>query len=215
MVYVGQTRSSALIERLMMAGWGEMTCRGEMPPRRAPWAYDNGAFKDWTGAQAFDVAAFERDVVTISRSPRKPEFLVMPDVVAGGVRSLDLSVPWARMLNGLAPRYLAVQDGMQDKDIEPILKHFEGVFIGGTLSWKIATGAAWVQFAHAHQKPCHIGRVGTFKRVRWARRINADSIDSCLPLWSEENLGRFVEGLSRAQQPELWATSDERSEEAP
>lgn len=38
---------------------------------------------------------------------------------------------------------------------------------------------------------CHVGRVGTAKRVAWARRIGATSIDSSLPLWSVENLRSF------------------------
>jgi hypothetical protein len=53
--------------------------------------------------------------------------------------------------------------------------------------------------------PCHIGRVGTYNRTRWARRIGADSIDSALPLWSEENLQRFLAGLRDGKQLEMLA----------
>lgn len=72
---------------------------------------------------------------------------------------------------------------------------FSGIFVGGSLPWKLETGAQWVREAHARHLPCHIGRVGTAKRVRWAKASGADSIDSCLPLWSEENLIAFLRAL--------------------
>ena len=55
---------------------------------------------------------------------------------------------------------------------------FDGIFVGGTVKWKIKTGEEWVRLAHDHKLPCHIGRVGVFKRIVWAKRIGADSIDS-------------------------------------
>jgi len=84
---------------------------------------------------------------------------------------------------------------MSKAAVEACLDGFAGVFVGGTLEWKLDTGAAWVQFAHKQGLPCHVGRVGTAKRVRWAIDIGADSIDSCLPLWSSENLGQFLGAL--------------------
>ncbi len=56
----------------------------------------------------------------------------------------------------------------------------------------------WVQLATKRGLPCHVGRVGTFPRVLWARKIGATSIDSSLPLWSYGNFYRFLEAL---QQP--------------
>ena len=203
-VYVGQTRSHALIQRLLLAEWGEMTCRGEYPPRRHPWAYDNGAFKDWKAGAQFHVDDFERDVSRIAAAEVKPDFLVVPDLVAGGLRSLEFSMGWAPQLAGVAPLYLAVQDDMTEHDVRPCLEDLAGLFVGGSLAWKIRTGERWVELAHAVGKPCHIGRVGTLRRVQWAREIKADSIDSCLPLWSEDNLMRFVEGLGVATQSDLW-----------
>jgi hypothetical protein len=185
----------------MLAGWGEMTCRGELPSRRQPWAYDNGAFVDWRRGQRFNADAFEADMDRLP-SLSNPDFIVVPDIVAGGPLSLGFSLAWRDMLDGLAPLYLAVQDGMTTEDVAPFVDDFAGLFVVGTLPWKLRTGTSWVSLAHAHERPCHIGRVGTMERVQWARRIGADSIDSCLPLWSEDNLARFVAGLE-ANQAEL------------
>jgi len=80
------------------------------------------------------------------------------------------------------------------------------LFVGGSLEWKLATGGAWVRLAHAYGRPAHIGRVGTAKRVEWAHHAKADSIDSCLPLFSEEQFRGFVNALrSPSRQQYLFA----------
>lgn len=196
-IYVGQTRSRALIAQLSALGYGEMTNRGEGVPKRYPFALDNGAFKDHTAGTAFDGDAFLRHVETVASL--SPDFVVVPDRVGGGLDSLALSLSWLSRLDGSAPLYLVTQDGMQCADVAPYLPLFAGVFVGGSLPWKVATGAAWVNLAHSVGKPCHVGRVGTARRVGWAYRIGADSIDSCLPLWSKENLSRFTRAVDRHQ----------------
>lgn len=196
-VYVGQTRSRALIAQLSALGYGEMTNRGEGVPRRTPFALDNGAFKDWTSGEAFDGEAFLRHVGLVASL--SPDFVVVPDRVGGGLDSLALSLSWLPRLVGSAPLYLVAQDGMREPDVAPLLPLFAGLFVGGTLPWKVATGAGWVSLAHSQGKPCHIGRVGTARRVGWAHRIGADSIDSCLPLWSRHNLNRFVRAVDQDQ----------------
>ena len=67
---------------------------------------------------------------------------------------------------------------MEIADVVDIIKDFDGIFVGGTVKWKISTGENWVKLAHKTNIPCHIGRVGIFKRIVWAKRIGADSIDS-------------------------------------
>lgn len=199
-VYVGQSRSAAMIERLTQYGLGETTCPDELPPRRRPWFFDNGAYGCWRGGRDFDTDAFRAGVARIECSRLDPDFIVAPDIVAGGLKSLEFSRSWVPWLAGLAPLYVAVQDGMVgDED----LSGFHGVFVGGSLGWKLTHGSAWVQRAHAEGRPCHIGRVGTFDRVRWAQRIGADSIDSSLPLWSEANLQGFLAGLTPEAQMDL------------
>lgn len=195
--YVGQTRATKLIARLRREGFGECVQPHEFPPRRQPYMYDNGAFAAWKAGEQFDSAAWLSGLRGIAELGVPPDFAIAPDVVAGGRGSLDLSASWLEELQrSRIPAYLAVQDGMLEEDVAPVLrKGFSGVFVGGTLEWKLATGAAWVQFAHELGVPCHIGRVGTPGRVEWAAECGADSIDSCLPLWSTEQMDRFVRAL--------------------
>lgn len=199
MVYVGQTRSRALISELAARGFGEMTQPREAPPRRTPWVLDNGAYAAWKAGSAFDAGGFAHALDAVAAYPVRPSFVVAPDVVAGGLASLALSVEWSARVRAVAPPYLVVQDGMTEADVCAALDPFAGLFVGGSTAWKMTTASAWVQFAHAHGRPCHVGRVGTARRVRWAARIGVDSIDSCLPLWSRAQMARFIAALDMSE----------------
>lgn len=199
--YVGQTRSYKLIEWLRTEGIGECCQPREFPPKRLPWMFDNGAFAAWKAHEPFDAAAWLYALRSIPDGVgQPPDFAVAPDIVAGGLDSLAMSTAWLEQLQlARIPAYLAVQDGMDHESVTRALKRgFAGVFVGGTLNWKLDTGYAWVALAHRLGLPCHIGRVGTAQRVEWAAEIGADSIDSCLPLWSAENMAKFVSALRRA-----------------
>lgn len=207
--YVGQTRSSKLIAQLEQLGIGECTVRGELAPRRtsAGWFYDNGAFGDFSAQRPFDAVQFTRDQWAITNGGRgakrfpAPDFIVLPDRVGGGTVSLSISLEWKsdRSITWGAPLYLAVQDGMKLELVAAALDRegdgIGGIFVGGTLDWKLLTAELWVQFAHARGLRCHVGRVGTANRVKWAQGIGVDSIDSTQPLWSRGHLEAFAGAL--------------------
>jgi hypothetical protein len=145
------------------------------------WALDNGAYKAYTDNTEFDEERFLKTIhEKVPKSEMPPDFIVVPDKVGAGLESLQFSLDWRSKLKSLTQHkwYLAVQDNMEVVDVEPILDKFDGIFVGGTVKWKIKTGGNWVKLAHKHNLPCHIGRIGTYRRIVWALRINADSIDS-------------------------------------
>jgi hypothetical protein len=202
--YVGQTRAAALVRELAAAGLGECTQRGELPPRRARWFYDNGAFADWQAGRPFDVVRFSRDLVAIRNGGRgrhtfaRPDFVTLPDRVADWPATRELGELWAEDVRACgAPAYLVVQDGAGLEDVRARAPRLgvAGLFVGGALDWKLRTAPAWVELAHANGWRCHVGRVGTPGRVAWAREIGADSIDSCLPLWDAGKLAGFLDAL--------------------
>jgi len=144
------------------------------------WALDNGAYKAYTDGMEFDENRFLKTLYEkLPKSEMVPDFIVVPDLVGKGQESLTFSLKWIEKLKGLIYNwYLAVQDGMEIDEIEKVIDKFDGIFVGGTVKWKVKTGEYWVKLAHKHSKPCHIGRVGVFRRIVWAKRIGADSIDS-------------------------------------
>ncbi len=204
--YCGQTRAERMVARLVEAGVGECTVRGELRSRkRDPWFYDNGAFRDWKAGKDFGLTQWTRDQRFMRYSGQLPDFTVVPDVVADGKASLKMSRTW-RPECVEAPAYLAVQDGMTPARVERFFSEslaedgqtYEGVFVGGSLEWKLDTSTEWVRFAHASGRRCHVGRVGPGARVTWARNIGADSIDSCLPLMHEKHMVAFLGALQAA-----------------
>lgn len=204
-VYIGQTRAQGWIRTLESYGFGEMCVREEVPPRRTPWVFDNGAFKDWAAGKPFNAAKYDKalDYVWLN-CKSNPEFLVVPDIVAGGVESLRFSDSYVKKLSALdCPLALVVQDGMTQDDVTAALGPYSVIFVGGTLSWKLKTFKAWTLFAHERGLKCHVGRFGTEARVRAALRHGVDSVDSCLPLWSKENLARFLRGFSKSGTDDL------------
>lgn len=203
MGFVGQARGARLIAQLTSLGVGEATQPYEFPPRRTPWFLDNGAFTQWRKGLPFDVAGFERAVSAARAHPAQPEWVVVPDVVADAPATLALAAEWVPRLRALGFRCaLVVQDGMEP-ETWPLWDVADVVFVGGSLQWKLAEAHRWCRAAREHGKPCHIGRVGSARRVLWARSICADSIDSCVPLWSADNLRTWSSALLDAAPTQL------------
>jgi len=210
-VYVGLvSKGSAKAKEIRREGWGVVLVpelRRKFCPHTFPLYFiDNGAFTCWRRGEEFNSSLFLRTLEESLKYPTLPQFVVVPDLVAKGLKSLEFSLNWLDRLKREFPQFnyaLAVQDGMSLEDVEPYLKEFAYLFVGGTLQWKTKTGRKWVKLAHKHRKRCHIGRVGTARRVRWARRIGADSIDSALPLFSLAKWERFRRALRETLQPEL------------
>jgi len=199
--YVGDTRSKKLLARMRENGIGQVVVRGKLAySRLRPWFYDNGAFVDWKAEQPFDADAYLSDMRTMATDNDKPDFYVIPDVVADGDKSIRFSCEWMTRLDGLglstvAPRYFAAQDGMVGVDLP--WHAIDGVFIGGTKPWKVRTAKMWADTAAKAGKACHFARCGTARTVALARSLRVDSCDSSLPLWSKGNMRIFLDAMNQ------------------
>lgn len=153
-----------------------------------PWFFDNGAYTDWQRNLIFNSQKFYDRLMEIELKVRQgallhPDFVVIPDIVAKGFESLERSLKWVEFLNETFPHhnyYLAVQDGMNFKHIEILMKRklFDGIFVGGTKPWKYKHGEGIVQMAHKYGLPVHCGAIGTRKNILWAKMAGFDSVDS-------------------------------------
>jgi hypothetical protein len=175
MAYAAHTGTRRNLAAMAAAGWGLLLSPGKPRDHRFPFALDNGAFTAWQQGRSFDAPAFERHV---ERHGDGAEFVVLPDIVAGGLASLDLSLSWLPRLNGAGRRRLiAVQDGMQPADVMPHLGPDVGIFIGGTTDWKLTTLPLWGKVAREAGAYLHVGRVNSARRIRMCAIAGADSID--------------------------------------
>ncbi len=158
---------------LMVEGW-------KNPDRWPYYAIDNGTYSAWVNGREWDPIPFLRTVRKAREYSRKPDFVVCPDIVAGGKDSLIHSINWIKVLPKDLPYYLAVQDGMELPLVRNAITEngFFGIFVGGTTDWKIKTAETWCRLAGELQIKCHIGRIGVGKKIVWAERIGADSVDS-------------------------------------
>lgn len=211
--YTGAGASASVRARCARAGIRTLLCPRDFPAvpttgrvaRRLPhgaYAVDNGVFELHRRGERLEGAARARwELITyglvaaVEGGSPAPDWCVLPDVVANGRASLRVSLaalddwcdaPW--------PWALVVQDGMTPATL-PWDAPWRVLFVGGSLPWKLRTGASWVRAAHEHGRRAHIGRVGTVDRVRWAAAAGADSVDSCLPLWSVDKLDGFASAL--------------------
>lgn len=142
-------------------------------------ALDNGAFADYAKGlnYPFDEHRFLQTLSKCCQLEIPLDFIVVPDRVGGGLKSLDFSLMWAERLIG-GRLALVLQDGMEEKHLtDDILEKFQVLFVGGTLKWKWATAKSWATFAHSKNKKLHIGRVGRLNLIQQSAEF-ADSVDS-------------------------------------
>jgi hypothetical protein len=142
------------------------------------WVGDNGAWADYQAQRAFDEDEYERFLTWVEAQAAVPAWLVLPDVVAGGTASLELSARYLNRCQAVAPLVLvAVQDGMEPIDLEPIVGRSVGIFLGGSTEWKIAQMRQWGEFCAERGIYYHVARVNSIARMALAASCGADSVD--------------------------------------
>lgn len=174
--YASRTGTRRNLNALRMAGWRLLISRaGEWRTEGFRYCLDNGAWSDFQAGRDFDGEAFER---LIDRLGAGADWIVLPDIVADGPRSLDLSLRWLNRVRSSCDLVLiAVQDGMEPSDVAPFLGANVGLFLGGSTEWKLARMADWG--TAAAEVPCwyHVARVNTVRRIKMASAAGANSID--------------------------------------
>jgi hypothetical protein len=179
--------------------------------RSVPCALDNGAFQCWKRGFPFMEEVFLNTLKKAYVTGVSLNFIVAPDIVAGGRDSLDFSMEWATGKLKTAPCLaLAVQDGMTPKDLmhHNVPQYFTHLFVGGTVKWKWETAESWVKAAHGFDMECHIGRCGKIENLRRAQSIGADSVDSAS--FARNNSWHIIsEFMSIPNQLELEVTDGE------
>jgi hypothetical protein len=145
-------------------------------PAGFKFAIDNGAWSCFQQKLPFDTAGF---VALCDLYGAAADFVVVPDIVAGGQESLDFSKQWLDRLQHFRLILLAVQDGMKPDDVGALLERYPnlGIFLGGSTEWKLRTLYGWGMVAHAMRCWFHVGRVNTARRMRLCQEAGATSVD--------------------------------------
>ena len=195
-IYVGSTGKLEFVERLREKDIGRVMIPDStfVPYPEEKWVLDNGAYSLWLKSKPFDDERYLNYVERRMNQPA-PQFAVVPDIVADGLRSLEFSINWLNRIPREWKWYLALQDGMSYQDVEDCIDLFDGLFVGGTLRFK-GEVKIWVNLGEQHGKPVHFGRCGIHSRLDFASRAGCASADSSFPLWTKERMGLFLSWIT-------------------
>ena len=174
--YAVRTGTRSTLQLLRDNGWNLLVVAGQkLQTHGFDYALDNGAWSAFQNGLPFNVAEFEKAVAKLGA---KAEFIVVPDIVEGGLESLRLSEGWLPTLDGIGKhRLIAVQDGMKAADVEPILGPDIGVFIGGSTDFKEATMPQWGRVCRQRGAYLHVGRVNSRRRIKLCSTCGVHSFD--------------------------------------
>ena len=164
-------------------------------------AVDNGCYSAYSRGVPWDPSPFLHILHMCKAKGLRPDFAVLPDIVAGGMKSLSKSIVWRNVLMEEYPDfplYLAVQDGMTPDNVFTL--GITGLFVGGSKEWKLSTMKMWEEYAHDHGLKIHVGRMGTLDNMISAHKANMDSIDSTTWVQSkgifDKRIEDYFDGIS-------------------
>ena len=174
--YASRTGTKRNLAIMREVGWRLLvSATGVLRNEGFPYALDNGAWTAFSKGQPFDERAFE---IALRKTGGGADWTVLPDIVAGGLPSLDLSLKWMRRVLDETPRaLLAVQNGMEPKDVRGFLGPRVGLFVGGDTTWKLQTLPIWGALGREVGCWVHVGRVNTARRIWSCARADATSFD--------------------------------------
>ncbi|MDA8378438.1 MAG: hypothetical protein M0Z50_15555 [Planctomycetia bacterium] len=191
MIIIGpRTETLKDIQLYQNNGWGRMYInRRPTPYQNEPWGWDNGAYQAFQNGTEININEWIKRTEKIANVPA-PYLCVLPDIVGGGKRSLQLSINNRIYIPEDWPAYLPVQDGITENDVIPYLHMIDGIFLGGTTTYK-KNAAAWSDFAHTHDIKFHYARAGTRRKLQDALLCGSDSVDTACPLWIPRQMKQF------------------------
>ena len=197
--YASRTGTRRNLALLRAAGWRLfVSARGPLRAEGFPYALDNGAWTAFQRQEPFDVEAFERAFALLGAGA---DFVIAPDIVAGGHASLDLSLSWLPRMGAARRILIPNQDGLQPADFADLVSDRIGIFHGGSTEWKIGTMTAWGRWCAERGVYFHVGRVNTGPRFRLAHEAGAWSVDGSSASRFAVNIP-MLDGLAR--QPDLF-----------
>ena len=162
-------------------------------------AIDNGAF---TG---LDRGAFARLVRREEPNRDRCLWVVVPDIVGSGRRTMELWQRREKFVGEGWPLAFAAQDGSEDLDIP--WNEMACLFIGGRDPWKDSQAVVdLLRTARALGLRTHVGRVNTLRRYR-RFESEADTCDGS-GVARYEHMLRAIEAGMQNDEPELFPAEE-------
>jgi hypothetical protein len=167
-------------------------------------AIDNGAFS------GFDATKFRRLLHREQDNRGKCLFVVCPDIVANGRRTLELWRYRQQFINGWPMAFVA-QDGCED--LEMPWSEMDALFVGGGDPWKDSRASQdLVKTAKTLQIHVHIGRVNEIRRYERFAAIGADTCDGSGIAMYDHMLEEIERKLNKNPEPSLFDNKELRND---
>lgn len=204
LAYASRTGSSKNLDALREFQWRLLiSARGVHRHEGFPYAIDNGAWTSHQKGEPFQEAPFRQ---LLRSHGELADWVVVPDIVAGGEESLKMSTRWIpEVLSQTRQALFAVQDGMSPAQVVPLLGSRVGIFVGGSTEWKLQTLPEWGRVAEARGCWLHVGRVNSARRIHLCGRARAHSFDGT----SATKFSVTTAPLSRAR--DVWSLTSPRT----
>ena len=176
--YASNTQGKRNLDALKAANWRILVSPGKHmnPPAGFRFAIDNGAWPCFKNNLPFDHEGFT-ELIEIHGGAA--DFVVIPDIVAGGMKSFEFSLSWLDRLKHFHRILFAVQDGMITDDVGALLERVPnmGLFLGGSTEYKLKMMYGWGMVTHALRRYYHVGRVNSMRRIKLCAEAGANSFD--------------------------------------
>lgn len=124
------------IKRINFLRDNQIRCMVTAADYRKPYssfALDNGAWSDYVKGLPFNSDRFLSVLDKVKRDNLKPDFVVLPDIVNGGVRSYDLTKQYMYLCDDF-PCYFPIQPSMTPDMVLPYVDKIKGLFMGGGIA---------------------------------------------------------------------------------
>lgn len=162
------------------------------------WAADNACFNH---PEDFDTEKYLGWLATFPLEQRSScLFAPAPDVVGDPIKTLQRSAPVLPLIRALGFKAaLVAQDGLENLEIP--WDEFDVLFIGGSTEWKLSPAAAELcREAKRRGKGVHMGRVNSYRRLKFADDCGCDTADGTfLAFGPAVNLPRLLGWLTKLE----------------
>lgn len=128
-------------------------------------------------------------------------FAAAPDVVGNAEKTRQRAYPVLKQIRALGFKAAyVIQDGETPEEIR--WDEMDAIFIGGSTDWKLGEQArSIVREAKKRGKWVHMGRVNSYRRMRYAQAIGCNSVDGTFLAFAPDlNEQRMINWIDRVQQ---------------
>lgn len=183
--YASRTGTKRNLAAMRKHGWRLLvSAEGVWRNEGFPYCIDNGAWTAFLQGRPWDEAKF---IGIVNLLGAGADFIVLPDIVAGGMESFEISAQWIPRLEGVAPLLFPVQNGQPPELVAEIVEQTGvGIFVGGDTEWKETTLPIWGHLKAQLGCYLHVGRMNSRRKIKLCAMAGADSFDgTSLTKWSD------------------------------